>query len=189
MYWEDIVQLKDFVSEITSRYYPHDPQSFYKEKEKFYSKTIPNKKEFCRRMEYYIRTGNPKWVSGRNELSDDISLADLKKAIRVSSKIENGQSKASTAERIINTDVAFWDIYSDNILYSLHNTVLELTIGAGLGTTAVMRKMKDSDLYVGVDIDFICAKNADSIAKHFNVNGLGIATSLWNLPFDDGIFT
>ena len=42
---------------------------------------------------------------------------------------------------------------------------------------------------MGVDIDFVCAKNADALAKYYGINGLGIATSLWKLPFDDCMFT
>ena len=43
--------------------------------------------------------------------------------------------------------------------------------------------------FVKTDIDFICAKNADAFANYYEVNGLGIATSLWNLPFNDQMFT
>ncbi len=59
----------------------------------------------------------------------------------------------------------------------------------GLGTSALMQKMSEKDLYMGVDIDFICAKQADALAKYHKANGLGIATSLWNMPFDDNTFS
>ena len=52
-----------------------------------------------------------------------------------------------------------------------------------------MRNMKNTDYYMGADMDFVCAKNADALAKYYNVNGLGIAASLWNLPFEDRMFT
>ena len=41
--------------------------------------------------------------------------------------------------------------------------------------------MKPEDLYIGVDIDFLCVKNADAITKYLGINGVGIATSLWNI--------
>ena len=83
----------------------------------------------------------------------------------------------------------FWSFYSNNILNNNSNHILELTIGGGGGTNAVMKNMLDNDYYMGADIDFVCAKNADALAKHYNVNGLGISTSLWNLPFENEMFT
>lgn len=189
LYWENIELLKAKMSELFSKYYPHNPEKYFNEKEKFYNETIPDRKEFLRRIEYYSKNGNCKWVSGRSILSNDITEADLRKAILNNCKLENGQKKARMAEKIIDKDLDFWNFYSGNVLYTSNNTVLELTIGAGLGTAAVMRNMKDSDLYIGADIDFLCAKNADAIAKYYDVNGLGLVTSLWNMPFDDAMFT
>jgi len=63
-----------------------------------------------------------------------------------------------------------------------------MTVGAGVGTNAIVRSMADDMAYVGVDIDFICAKNADAIGRYYNKHALGICASLWHLPFADGIF-
>lgn len=189
LFWEDIPLLREFISQNTEKYYPHDPNRFYKEKDTFFAKNIPDKNDFLRRLQYYAENGTPTWVSGRNQLSDDITLADLQKAIKVSSTVENGKKKAAQAEKIFANAPDFWNFYSDSILHVPNNTILELTVGAGCGTTAVMRNMKETDFYMGVDIDFACAKNADALAKYFSINGLGIATSLWNMPFDDEMFT
>ena len=128
-------------------------------------------------------------MSGRNGLSDDIDAPSLTKAIRVSSKVVNGRKKAQTASEWQKRNPSFWRFYTDNVLHRESNRVLELTIGAGGGTNAVMSRMSERDDYIGVDIDFVCAKNADALAKHYQVNGLGMATLLWNLPFEDGMFT
>ncbi len=189
LFWENIPLLCNFISQNAAKYFPHNPESFYKEKDAFFAKNIPDKNDFLRRLQHYAENGTPTWVSGRNQLSDNITLIDLQKAIKVSSTIENGKKKAAQAERIFANVPAFWNFYTENILHAPNNTVLELTIGAGCGTTAVMQNMKENDFYIGVDIDFTCAKNADALAKHFGVNGLGIATSLWNMPFDDEMFT
>ena len=189
LYWDDVTRLCTFVQKNMKKYHPHDPDSYYKEKERFLRESIPDKTDFIRRMQYYQKKGGPVWVSGRNQLSDDITAEDLRKAICISATAENGRSKAAMVERIFERDPDFWNFYSRNIVYAPQNTILELTVGAGVGTTAVMRTMTDDDLYMGVDIDFICAKNADALAKHFGVKGLGIATSLWNMPFDDAMFT
>ena len=189
LFWNDIFTLKDFIQANMAKYYPDDHKRFYQEKQLFYEKHIPDKEMFISRLNAYIDSGSATWVSGRNGLSDDVDKASLIKAIRVSSQIENGRSKASTASewQIRNTD--YWEYYSNNILCQKSNFILELTIGAGGGTNAVMQKMDADDCYIGVDIDFVCAKNADALAKYYGISGLGMATSLWQLPFDDAIFT
>ncbi len=88
--------------------------------------------------------------------------------------------------------IAAWathiNYYAEKVLEGGGMT-LEMTVGAGLGTAAVASKMTDGDFLTCVDIDFKCAKTADGILSHFGKRGVGIATSLWNLPFDDGTFS
>ncbi len=189
LFWEDIPLLKTFTENIVSEYYPHALEKYFEEKNAFIMEHIPDRHEFIKRMEYYINYGSPIWVSGRNSLGEEITFDDLKKAILSNVTIQNGKSKADMASGLLEEQSELWDYYTSNILHMSENTVCELTVGAGLGTVAVMRKMQSKDLYIGVDIDFLCAKNADAIAKYFGVNGLGIATSLWDMPFDNGMFT
>lgn len=189
LFWDDIETLKEFSKQNNERFYPHDFESHRKNAELFFKSVIPDKAEFVRRLERYEEAGKPLWISGRNELSDDIDTDAMLKAISVSSKISNGEQKANKSSKWQEHNPSFWKFYSDNVLYLKENRILELTIGAGGGTNAVMKNMKDTDYYMGVDIDFVCAKNADALAKYYNINGLGIATSLWKLPFDDATFT
>ncbi len=189
LFWEEIDILKAFTKQNADNFYPHDFENYCKNKALFFKSVITNKAEFIRRLEKYAEAGQPVWISGRNELSDDIDIDSMIKAISISSKISNGEKKAIQASNLQINNPLFWNFYTDNILYNNDNRVLELTIGAGLGTNAVMKKMTERDYYMGVDIDFVCAKNADAIAKYYNINGLGVATSLWKLPFDDCMFT
>lgn len=189
LFWDNIPVLKDFINENTRKYYPHDFEKYYSEKNAFLMEHIPDKSAFESKLLTYIKDGSPIWISGRNGLSDDIGASALRKAIRVSSRTENGRKKANTASEWQKRNPLFWQFYSENVLYRDCNCVLELTIGAGGGTNAVMSCMSEQDDYIGVDMDFVCAKNADALAKHYQVNGLGMATSLWNLPFEGGMFT
>ena len=66
--------------------------------------------------------------------------------------------------------------------------IMEMTVGCGVGTNAIVRSMTDSMFYTGVDIDFICVKNADAIGRYYGKNAIGICASLWNLPFSDNLF-
>lgn len=189
LFWDDIDILQSFTKHNYERFYPHDMERYRQKQESFFQSLIPNRAEFIRRLEHYIKAGGPRWISGRNALSDDIDVASMIKAISISSKISNGEQKAREASKWQKRNPTFWKFYTDNILNQQENRILELTIGAGGGTNAVMREMTDRDYYMGVDIDFVCAKNADALAKYYNRNGLGVATSLWNLPFEDSMFT
>jgi len=189
LFWNDIDTLKAFIKQINAEYYPHDYENHRRHMELFFKSVIPNKTEFIRRLEKYAEKEHPFWISGRNQLSDDIDADEMIKAITVSSTVRNGERKAEQANQCLKNKPVFWNLYSDQILHLRENRILELTIGAGLGTNAVMKNMTDRDYYMGVDIDFVCAKNADALAKYYGANGLGIAASLWNLPFDDSMFT
>lgn len=188
LFWQEIAVIHKEIQELWAKHHPHDPQGYFAEKKQFLQKTIPTKADFLRRIEYYTENGTPTWISGRSQFCDDLGMEELKKAIHFSS-LENGAQKAAQAEKIIAHDPAFWTYYADQILCKEQNTILEMTIGAGLGTTAVMRQMRSADMYFGVDIDFKCAKNADALAKYYGINGLGITASLWNMPFDDNTFS
>ena len=189
LFWEDIDTLKNFFEENWKNFYPHDFAGWRKISAEFMKSQIPDKAEFIRRLEKYAEVGKPVWISGRNNSIDDIDTDTMIKAITVSSKISNGEQKAAQASKLQEKHQLHRNIYIDNIFHLQSNHILELTIGAGGGTNRVMKRMTERDFYMGVDIDFICAKNADALAKYYNVNGLGIAASLWNLPFNDCMFT
>ena len=189
LFWEDIDVLKEFDKENWKKFYPHDFEGWRKVSNAFVRSIIPDKAEFIRRLEKYVEFGKPVWISGRNNSIDDIDTDQMLKAISVSSKTTNGEQKATRASQIQEKAQAHWDCYTDNIFHMQSNHILELTVGAGGGTNLVMKRMAENDYYLGVDIDFICAKNADALAKYYNVNGLGISASLWNLPFEDCMFT
>lgn len=140
-------------------------------------------------MEHYEKNGTPTWVGGKNDSCDDLSFDNMKRSIIVSSTLKHGETLAKKLAPIYSKNPGFWKFYTDNIFTEKENNVLELTVGMGLGTSALMQKMSEKDLYMGVDIDFNCAKQADALAKHHKASGLGIATSLWNMPFDDCIFS
>ena len=189
LFWDDIETLITFTKQNSKRFYPHDFENYRKSQDAFFKSVIPDKAEFIRRLQHYAAVGKPIWIAGRNGLGDDIDADTMIKAISVSSKISNGEQKAKRASKWQENNPSFWNFYTDNILQLESNRILEITVGAGGGTNAVMKEMTECDYYMGVDIDFVCAKNADALAKYYGINGLGIATSLWKLPFDDCMFT
>ena len=139
LFWDNIDALKKFTKQNCDRFYPHDFENYRKNQELFFKSVIPNKAEFIRRLENYTKVGLPVWISGRNELSDDSDTNSMIKAISVSSKIDNGEQKAKQASKWQENNPSFWKFYTNNILHHQDNRILELTIGAGGGTNAVMR--------------------------------------------------
>ncbi len=189
LFWEDMPVLKRFIEENTRKYYPHDSEGYYREKDRFLSEMIPDRAEFIRRLEVYADRGGPVWVSGKNGHIDEITEENIHKALRVHGKRERAKETAEKVEKMIAAAPKRWAVYTNAALWTDENCILELTVGAGGGTAAIMRQMKEKDLFIGVDIDFKCAKNADSLAEYYGVSGAGIAASLWNLPFENEIFT
>lgn len=101
LFWNDIEILKRFIKESTQKYYPQDYKSFYELKDIFLKQHISTKETFINRLKYYETNGSPIWVSGRNQLSDDIDLDMMIKTISVSSQIANGQKKAEKGRLVI----------------------------------------------------------------------------------------
>ncbi len=189
MFWGDMSKHLQKERELRAKYTPdisRDGASMLAEKKReFIFQNIPTKDEFLKRIAYYEKYGKPVWIAGRNPCCDDLSISQLQRAKRNESR---GAERADIVERAIAGWAKHVDFYSDSIILDRENHILELTTGAGFGTVSVVRSMRDSDFYVGVDIDYICAKNAEGILRHYGKSGVGIATSLWNLPFDDETF-
>ena len=189
LFWNDISKLLQKERELRAKYTPDiskDGARKYEEKKKeFILKEIPTKADFLERIEYYEKHGKPAWIAGRNPCCDDLSISQLQKAYKNGSR---GAERAVSYESAISGWATHIDFYRANVLSERADHILELTIGAGFGTASVIHNMDKSDFYVGADIDCKCAKNAEGILQHYGKSGIGITTSLWNLPFDDGTF-
>ncbi len=182
LFFRDVEEMIRFEAGLRTRLKPDESEKAWEETAVFIRSKIADKKEFLRRLEDYAQNGKPVWYAGRNPCCDDLSDDQLIKSylnLFRGAKYEKMLAKALWATHI--------DYYAEKALENGKMT-LELTVGAGLGTAAVASKMTDSDFLTCVDIDFICAKNADGILSHYGKRGFGIASSLWNLPFDDETF-
>lgn len=120
---------------------------------------------------------------------DDLSAADLKKAYQNADEQEAAARVAGMRSGIDKKWAALFDYYVSAVLSAPSNQILELTIGAGGGTHVLMQKMGKEDTYIGVDIDFRCAKTADGMGKYYGVTALGMCCNLWDLPFEDSTFS
>lgn len=188
LYWYKIDHIVDKIKSLSREYYPNNPDKYYQEKTRFYLETIQSRTEFFNRLMNYEKNGKPIWVAGRNNSIDDISVENIQKSCD-NITFENGKLRAEVMENAKKKWASHLDFYTDKILSESESCVLELTIGAGIGSSSVIQKMRSKDKYVGVDIDFSCAKNADGIGRYFKANAIGVCCNLWNLPFDDNTFS
>lgn len=192
LFWNDIRSYLDFEKELDSKLDPNniveDRRKWANEMAAFILRNIPTKQDFLGRIAEYEQNGKPVSVVSRNPCCDDLSLKALKKAGR-NARVR-GKERADIVEQCIAGRAAdYIGFYVGHILKQPQEDIFEITVGGGFGTASLVRSMRENDFYTGVDIDFKCAKNADGILKHYGKLGYGIATSLWNLPFDDETFS
>ncbi len=194
LYWEDYASFKRFVLKLDRKYDRADPiqyEAWCVERDAFYRRTIPSKEEFIHRFERYALVGKPHWIDGHHKLINEFTTEDLLRSYRFASE-ENGVKRVAAAENArFGWASKHLPYYAEKVCAPTSNgthTVMEMTVGAGVGTNAIVRSMTDEMRYIGVDIDFLCAKNTDAIGRHYQKHALGICASLWHLPFEDEMF-
>ena len=188
LFWNDISDYLDFTDDLETKLNPdkivEDRRKWADEMAAFILREIPTKQDFLDRIAEYERNGKPVPIADRNPCCNDLSIEKLKKAYK--NAWFRGKERADIVEQWAMEYIGF---YVEHIFKQTQEDILEMTVGAGGGTVLVVKNMRENDFYTGVDIDFKCAKNADGILKHYGKPGVGIATSLWNLPFEDDTFS
>ncbi len=194
LYWADYEPFSRFCRELDRRYDIRNPAEYDKwceERDAFYRRTIPTKEEFVRRFQSYALHGKPRWVEGHHKLVNELTAEELMRSYHYASD-QNGAERVFAAEKArLGWASQHLPHYTAKVCASTHNgthRIMEMTVGAGVGTNAIVRSMTDDMAYVGVDIDFICAKNADAIGRYYGKNALGMCASLWHLPLEDNLF-
>lgn len=183
LFFREVKEMIEFENDLRARLKPDESEKAWAETSKYIKVKIPDRKAFLKRLEDYAQNGKPVWYAGKNPCCDDLSDSQLIKSymnLFRGIEYEKMLTNASWATHI--------NYYAKKVL-ECRGMTLEMTVGAGLGIAAVASKMSDSDFLTCVDIDFKCAKNSDGILSYFGKRGVGIATSLWNLPFDDETFS
>lgn len=193
LYWNDYELFAQFVSDLDQKYNCENSLEYElwcRDLDAFYRRTILTKEDFVERFERYALLGKPHWVSGRHKLINELTNKELMKSYYFSSD-ENGAERVFVAEKArVGWASQHLSYYAEKICASTNKPhhIMEMTIGAGVGTNAIVRSMTSEMYYIGVDIDFICAKNADVIGRFYHKNALGICASLWHLPFANDMF-
>ncbi len=193
LYWEDYEAFRGKMQELNRKYNINDTierEKWCEERDAFYRQTIPTKEEFVRRFQRYARYGKPYWIEGCHKRMNELTEEELMKSYRFASEI-NGAHRVEMAERARRGWASKHLLPYVKKVCTVTDTphkILEMTVGAGTGTNAVVRALTKEMMHVGVDIDFVCAKNADAIGRFYKKKSMGICASLWDLPFSDDLF-
>lgn len=193
LFWEDYNLFYNKMMELNRKYDVKDltqRESWCKERDVFYLKMIPSKEEFIRRFQVYAHHGKPYWIEGCHTRMNEMTHNELMKSYRFASD-ENGAHRVEMAEHARKGWASeHLSKYVEKVcsVTKAPHKILEMTVGAGTGTNAVVRALTNEMMHMGVDIDFVCAKNADAIGRYYRKKSLGVCASLWDLPFSGDLF-
>ncbi len=180
LYWENYEPFQKLTRELDRKYFTNglmtsDPPNpdriacWQKERDAYYKQTIPNKEEFIRRFQYYEHHGKPHWVEGHHRTMNEITEEELLHSFYKVSK-ENSIYHVELSEKArLGWAAQHLSHYAQKVCLATNgeHKIMEMTVGAGVGTNAIVRSMTDEMFYIGVDIDFVCAKNADAIGRYY----------------------
>ena len=192
LYWENYAPCREMLLELERKYGddPANGESWYREHYDFYKQTIPDKEEFIRRFQYYELHGKPHWIEGHHRTMNELTREELMDSFRHVTR-ENGEYCVGVSEKArLGWAARHLAPYAEKVCVATsdEHKIMEMTVGCGVGTNAIVRSMTEKMFYAGIDIDFVCAKNADAIGRYYGKNAIGICASLWNLPFSDNLF-
>lgn len=192
LYWKDYESFQKMIEELNKKYDKGynsiQYNSWYDELNAYYRKTIPDKKEFIRRFKEYELYAKPNLIEGNNQ--NILSQENILDCFRNVSK-ENDIFHVRMLEIALQGWAAqHLSHYAEKICFttSKEHKILEIMVGDGTGTSSIVRSLKDDMYYIGVDIDLLCAKNADDIGRYYGKNAIGICSNLYDLPFSDNLF-
>jgi ubiquinone/menaquinone biosynthesis C-methylase UbiE len=188
--WDNIQEYIDFSKANMEKYLPDNDSEYFKQRNNFLIDKIKSKENFIKLIEYYSINGKADWHR-KNEMQNCTTIlrSDIVNIFNYGTQ-ERGEELFQRYINALNT----WAIHLDEygkIVNCIDNTdILELSIGAGLGTCAVLNNLSPNNRMISIDIDFVCVRNADGLAKYFKVDDrvCGLNANFWNLPFDTGIF-
>ena len=104
------------------------------------------------------------------------------------STLASGQSRVQQVREMVSKWAVHLDDYSTVVSEAGHGVIAELSIGAGLGTFAVMERGLGSGQLISLDVDYACVGSAIGLAKVLGIEEQvdPVVANFWFLPFRDG---
>lgn len=200
LFWDDMGRYMGFEKSLYDEYFPSTgtaalntpaPDAYTRKLRQYWQDQIQTKQEFIRRIHSYAASQSTfKWEDQAIHHWETLRHDNIINTIK-NGGYENGENRYQLYKQMAST----WAFHLKDYAAAVHGgqqdaLVLELSVGAGLGTCAVVETLPSSSHMYCVDIDFECARNADGIAAYFNVSDrvCGLSANFWFLPFPDSVF-
>ena len=188
LFYKNIKEFLQFYREIEEKYYQHDKEEYRNQLNNYYIDKIKTKENFIKLIDDYSINGKTIWQEQKSQNCDNLNQSDIIKALKNAS-LEHGEKLYLQNKKLFEK----WEHiehYGNAVNFDDNLFILELSIGGGGGTCAVIDKLLPNNHLISVDIDFCCARNADGIAKYLNLTNrvCGLNANFWYLPFEDSVF-
>ena len=186
-------ELDDFVRFITESYRPYVsstiPDEILDKWKNYYDERVLNKVEFLSRLDNYVLNGRPVWQKQAAQSCDVLFPEYMELALK-NGTYANGEKRYSMYKDMAAKWAFHLSDYAKTVNDRDNQIILELSVGAGLGTCSIIENLKPNSRMFCADIDFACAKTADGIAHYLNVSErvCGINANFWFLPFENNTF-
>lgn len=147
-------------------------------------KLIGGKEEIKNALLRYSESNTENWIADINT-EYVIKKEQIKKFNKYTSK---GMGKYRI--KAIDKSKHPYKEYSEKVIENSPKAILELSTGAGSGTSAVARAKDKDTIMFSVDIGFECNGNTIGISKYLKCKDtlLPIVANFWYLPFSDNTF-
>ena len=164
--------------------------SFEKSKEHLFD-IIKTKEEFIRRIEDYAANATPTWSDQASPHCDVIIREDMDSGLPYATP-ETGAQRHELYTKAASGWAMHLQAYGQAVNNQDGQYILELATGAGMGLWAVVKDFPafPTSRLVSIDIDYPCTRNAEGIARYFNVADRvgGLPANFWFLPFAGEMF-
>lgn len=165
----------------------YDPNLLYCE---YIEKTLGDKRGIIEALEQYAAADTSRWkVENGSFYADELQLENNFKKY---SKWLNGRKRVKNVQKSLNGKgwAKHYPYYVSETFKNSPKKILELSTGAGGGTSAIcISKPSDCTVYT-MDIDWICHGNTVGIGKYLKCRGtlIPVTANFWHMPFADGFF-
>lgn len=189
LYFRNIHELINKINEISTLYYPHNPEKYQQAVDEYFLETLKSKENLLDRINDYAQHGKPIWQGQDAQYCDQMTYDKLQTTF-CNNSVQKGKKVVELYERMKQKWAVHLDEYASRVNERDESTILELATGAGLGTCAVMKGLQLGSKMISIDIDLAAAKNADALAKYLGVESraYGMNANFWCLPFENELF-
>ena len=158
-----------------------DPNGLYRD---YIRRLVGGKEEIRQAIDRYAAADTGQWLPQKNS-RQTIPWKEKRDFLNYAT-VKNGKHRLMTAQT--SPSKAAYHYYGETVAQCGAKSILELSTGAGTGTSLAANAMADDARLYTVDIGFSCHGNAAGIAKHLRKSIQPVCANFWYLPFRDEAF-